>query len=506
MFDFEYANYIESELVRYRNNPLIETESIYSVLTKPKSDLYRAIAYRPLYDEAERQLPTELRLAAVQAATEFFQPFQKHWDLAQRLFRAIGQGYVYRNPAEIGYFPSIDSRVRNFLDGFNQQKSNHPRPKTTTLGFNSLGITGSGKSTSFQMILGLLSKPIIHKSYKGSDFHHTQIPVIYLECPHDGSLRGLFFDFFFAVDDLVGTGYYRKYSRNGKASVDEMLPHFARVILVHSIGILVIDEINRLVDAITNAPKMFSLIGATINRVRMPIVQIGTYKALPLFSTELSLVRRGAGQGDMIWEPLQEGSNWVLLLTEAWRYQYTCIPTPLTPELMHTLHVESQGIIDFAIKMYMLSQIRAILKGGDEQITEEIIRTVAFEDFRMARPLLNALKQGDYSALAALSDVQPVNLQNYIEQTLRVIELEKPRKPSDTNSDNTASPNDADAETFKDRDESATAKKSAQKRSPKPEPLVNGFLSIVSPKERDPKVVYTAMEQAGYIAHPNEFM
>jgi hypothetical protein len=64
----------------------------------------------------------------------------------------------------------------------------------------------------------------------------------------------------------------------------------------------------------------------------------------------------------------------------------------------------------------MLAQARAITR-GDEAITTGLIRSVAHDSFRMARPILDALKSGSIQDLYNVDDVLPVD----IETLLRVM-------------------------------------------------------------------------------------
>ena len=46
-----------------------------------------------------------------------------------------------------------------------------------------------------------------------------------------------------------------------------------------------------------------------------------------------------------------------------WDYQWTKKEVPLTPEISDIMYEESQGIIDIAVKLYAMAQIRAIYSG-----------------------------------------------------------------------------------------------------------------------------------------------
>jgi len=125
----------------------------------------------------------------------------------------------------------------------------------------------------------------------------------------------------------------------------------------------------------------------------LPIVLIGTPKALSVLQSQFRQARRGSGQGDMIWERLKKDDTWQLLIDALWGYQWTKKETPLTDEINDTLYEESQGITDIAVKLYAMSQIRAIVS-GKEEITSNLIRQVAKENLQLVQPMLKALRKG----------------------------------------------------------------------------------------------------------------
>jgi hypothetical protein len=91
-----------------------------------------------------------------------------------------------------------------------------------------------------------------------------------------------------------------------------------------------------------------------------------------------------------------------------WDYQYLQKPIPPSKELFDVLYDESQGIIDIAVKLFMLSQIRAIRKKL-ETLGVGVIRSVASDSLRTIQRALDALRRGDYEALSAIPDIQPID-------------------------------------------------------------------------------------------------
>jgi hypothetical protein len=109
---------------------------------------------------------------------------------------------------------------------------------------------------------------------------------------------------------------------------------------------------------------------------------------------------------------MEQDDVWELFVESLWRYQYIRKACPLKPELSHALYDVTQGITDFAVKVYMLAQVRAIAT-GKEAVTENIIRSVAKDSLRLAQPILSALKTGDIRFLQSVEDVHPVDITSF---------------------------------------------------------------------------------------------
>lgn len=402
------ALYRSDQLPIYQDNPLIE--ALPPLLSQEQA--FVALQYLPPYTAADRSLPTHERLHLVQEVLQFFQPLPIHLDLEHRFARLIRSGYRARNPCNHQFWSDVDQRV----EAISQAHSPPPRFRSTAHGFTIIGISGVGKSTAVEEILQLYPQVINHSYYRAQDLTLRQIVWLKLDCPFDGSIKGLCLNFFQALDDLLQTDYYQNYAAQGRRTVDELIPAMARVASLHCLGVLVIDEIQNLSEAKSGGrAKMLNFFVGLINTIGLPVVLVGTYKAWSILSGEFRQMRRGAGQGDLLWHPMDADDTWLFFLESLWRYQYLQTPAPLVPNLSYALYDESQGIIDFAVKLYMLAQIRAMTTGL-ERLNETVIRSVAKDSLRLAAPVLAALKQGDQATLQQYEDVYLVNINPALQQ------------------------------------------------------------------------------------------
>jgi hypothetical protein len=421
------AVYREPEISDHAGNPL--EEALPPILSTDQ--LIVRLQHFPNYDESLRRAKDEVRYLLIQNAMRFFVPLDIHVDLYRRFNNIIRIGYAGRNPLA-GFRRSRSAPRQVSFDQYADQPDPAPDQfMSTAAGFHIAGISGAGKSFSINRILKLLPQVIHHGEFRGRPFTHSQIVWLKIDCPFDGNPRGLCISFFKAVDALLGTNYRADYAKPRRIQT-ELLSDMATVAGNHYIGVLVIDEIQRLSLARSGgAELLLNFFVQLANEIGVPVVLVGTYKALAVLSREFSQLRRGTGQGDLIWDRMQNDEQWHLFVKSLFRAQYT--RKQFTPEdaekeqqrtdvgksasvpqtLSDVLFEESQGITDLAVKMHMFAQERAI-DTGKEIVTANIIRSVARDKFAMLRDALRAIRYQDKRALANWDDVYPAALKEYL--------------------------------------------------------------------------------------------
>lgn len=295
-----------------------------------------------------------------------------------------------------------------------------PDIRSSASSFTLMGFSGIGKTSAIERILSLYPQVILHQE----PINSIQIVWLKLNCPHDGSLKTLCMDFFQKIDLLIGTNYFDKYGRKTN-SISSMITRMGQVARIHFIGALIIDEIQHLLSASGVASEMMMNFFVTlVNEIGVPVMFIGTMKAKVLLQKDFRQARRSSGQGDMIWQQMKQDDDWEVLITSMWDYQWTKEHTELTSELLDTIHEESQGIVDVAVKLYLLAQARAI-DSGLEKISSQLIQKVAKEDLQILQPMLKALKSGDPREIAKYEDIVPIDIEEYIQNRLPALNLKE---------------------------------------------------------------------------------
>lgn len=288
---------------------------------------------------------------------------------------------------------------------------------TCAPGFNFAGISGGGKSQTVQRILGIYPQVIYHNEHLGQEFAESQIVWLKLDCPYDGSIKGLCFNFFNSVDAILGTDYLSTHAK-GRRTANEMVPLMATVAANHHLGVLVIDEIQRLNSAASGGDEeMLDFFVQLVNTLGVAVVLVGTFSALKILGGTFSQMRRGTGEGDFVWDRMSFDKQWHSFVKTLWMYQFTRKKTSLEekPGLSKALYDECHGITDLAIKAYRFAQERAI-ETGKEFLDANIIKSAARDKFKIIRPALDAFLNKSKNAFKDFEDAYPLFLHKYIDE------------------------------------------------------------------------------------------
>ena len=326
--------------------------------------------------------------------------------------RAIRQGYISKNPATSQYASKLAQGAAAIEDS-SPDWHNAYIPHSTSSGFTIIGLSGVGKTTAIERVLSLYPQLIRHTQYNSEPLFLTQMAWAKIDCPFDGSLKGLCSNFFAYVDKVLGTDYSRKFTIN-RMTVYSALPIMAQIATTYCLGLLVIDEIQHLRQAKSGGKEnMLNFFVTLVNTVGVPVVLIGTSKALPILQSEFRQARRGSGQGDLIWERMQNDISWEIMIRAMWKNQWTRKRTQLTDELKNMLYEESQGIIDIAVKLYAFAQAK-VIGDGTEEVTVAAIREVAAVKLKLLKNYLDAIRSGDVKKMAQYEDIMPITVDDYI--------------------------------------------------------------------------------------------
>lgn len=392
------AVYLNQEIEDYQGNPFLE--ALPPILQQ--ETIIGGFSFYPSYRNEERNDSTEYRCHYLRRLNKFFQPFGIHLKLYEMFDCALRQGYLSRNPVDKQEKVHLNNIYNNMKKGiflFNLED------EVAGDGFLIIGVSGGGKSRSLSRLLAMYPQVIKHTEYKNQMFFRTQVVYLKIDCPHDGTLKGLAGVFFKEFDKVIGSDYARKYE-NRKYSVSQLMLAMENLIVLYGIGVLIVDEIQHLSVAKSQGEEMMLNFFVTLtNYCKIPIIFVGTPKTEKLFSTALRQTRRMCGQGDLTWKRFEKDSReWELFVNSIWEYQWTKKETVLTPELKDVFYEGCQGIVAIAVKLFILTQIET-MKKKNEVITPAMFNKASKNHLGALRPIISALKSGVESEIRNYDDI-----------------------------------------------------------------------------------------------------
>ncbi|WP_259781012.1 ATP-binding protein [Aestuariispira ectoiniformans] len=416
------AVYCDPGLPEYRDNPLIAALPAI----RDSVEVARTLRQLPAFDNMEQALPGVIRQHAIMRLLDnFFQPLTVHLELESKLSLLIRGGYTGRNPKTGAYYSQLQNGYERLMQKDLKAKV-FETVRSTAKSLAFIGCSGCGKTTALNRILSTYPQALFHEEY-----NITQLTYLKLDCPHDGTLKSLCYSFFQATDRILDTDYTKRYGSK-RLSLEVMLARMAHLANLHALGVLVIDEIQHLNEAKSGGiKKMLNFFVTLVNTIGVPVVMVGTPKARGLFGLDMRTARRAAGMGSLDWDRMLPGSQWDAFTKLLWKYQWLQKTGPLDDELRQTFYDLSQGVIDVAVKLFALSQHRAIVTQF-ERISPGLLRQVYEDEFRPVHPMLKALREGDYEAIALYGDLEmpPVSAQIVSAELATRIDHETVSSPS----------------------------------------------------------------------------
>jgi hypothetical protein len=389
------AVYRDPRLDEYRDNPFITCLPPIGT----EKDVVKEMTLMPNISDEEKNMDGRYRVHAIaRVQHSFFQPLWQHVQLEEKLSKLIRQGYLGRSLASFDYAMHMQNGFKRVLDR-DLDAVAYDQVRSTADSLSLFGCSGCGKTRAIQRVLGRYPQALYHPEYNVS-----QLVYLKIDCPIDGDLDELCLSFFQEMDRVLGTDYLDSYGGK-KRNTKQLLAQMCQMANLHALGMLIIDEVQNLNEARSGgAEKMHNFFVSMTNNIGIPVVLIGTLKAMKLFSRTFRAGRRVTGSGSLLWDRFAFDENWTLFLNRLWKFQWLQNASALTDELSTTMYQLSQGVMDMVIKLFMLSQARAIATGV-EQLSSGLIQTVYEEEFKPVHPMLDALRSGRADRIAKYEDL-----------------------------------------------------------------------------------------------------
>jgi hypothetical protein len=413
------AKYIEHENPDFQGNPNIA--ALPRELGLYEGEVTELLKDIPEYSDGQRLLHYRTRLQLLGRLLRFFIVLPEHLRLEEEFSFVLRQSYVGRNPMDPKHFAKISRAKEKFTKFILEllknkiilqdddklaelKRSIYGEPEYSSQGFSFIAYSGSGKSTVIKRVISLYPPYIIHEKYRGKPLYYVQIPILKVECPHDASLKTLLMLILKKIDELVGETYSSQFDLDD-VNTSILVNMVGYAVLVHHIGVLVIDEFQFLSIAKSGGEKLVLNFLTSLNNILgSALVIVGTYASLEILEKSFRFARRGMGTGFPVMDRMymsknpNEPGSWEIFLNNLWKFQYTNTISPLTPELSRKMYDLSQGIIYLTIAAYLIAQKRVIQKAPnkvDGAITVQTLEEVEDYHFTVIKPMLDILRRGE---------------------------------------------------------------------------------------------------------------
>jgi hypothetical protein len=347
---------------------------------------------RPTFSEAERALPPHLRRYCILRLFEFNVSLDRQAQLAERIGMVIRKGYEGRDPAKGMHHAAIlDSADR--LEAGTVASSSKRRVESTAVGFALLGHPGMGKSRSVSIVLDAFQRTLV----PALPYSVVQVPHLMVQCQSMPTRKGMCIAILIELGNRVGIDYVKLLDAERKTA-DTLVLHVQNKLIVHAVGVLVIDEIQNMDQSREGSAVVMNFLVMLVNTAGIPVLLVGTMGATNVVQRDFRGARRAAGLGSLIWERLPPGEEWDAFFAALMGYQWTRERTEPTDALNRAFYAECQGLLSVAVTLMVLVQFRATQLGEvrdePELISEGLVRQVAADEFKIIRPMLNALREG----------------------------------------------------------------------------------------------------------------
>lgn len=435
---FDKVTKVDARYIR-QNEPTFQDNKLIEALPSRWSDykqLIDILEKKPIYSEEERLMDKGYRYDATIRLKYAVFPFSVYVQLAYQIDSCIRTSYIGKSIYDVKHLEEM--REGNQFEGWSKDRiSNYiaeiskSEPLSGQTGFTILGVSNGGKTTAIKRILKLYPQVIYHTEVDEPKSWFQQLVWLNIECSHDGTMKGLCYNFFQEVDRVLGTNYYSVYSKSRNSNTKEMLiQEMKNVSNKHRLGLLAIDEIQFLKAAPKNSLTLLNFFVHTMNTIGLPIVFIGNYDAYAILFGDLKQTGRSVGTGLIEFTNL-EGDKFDYFLNTIWKYQWTQKECELTDEIRNVIFELTAGIPGIILKLYIEAQREAILS-GKEEITPSLLKNIFNKRFQPLSEFTHALlsdEQNDYADYEDITIQKVLHLSKEVKQSAICHETQNNSQP-----------------------------------------------------------------------------
>ena len=268
--------------------------------------------------------------------------------------------------------------------------------------FSITGQAGIGKTSTLERCAEVIveGKTIIKKSP-----YREVIPILIVESPADGSFKNLLFSILQNIDSVLGTSYLVS-NKHQTTTIDVLLSATSNVLISH-VGLLVIDEIERVANESKKGTTLINYLTQLVNQANISICFVGNISANSYFQSKEYLARRTIG---IKLRKMSYDEEYLDFLKVVFKYQYVPKPVALSSEISREIYRLTNGIPSLIISLFVETQRCIILEGKESISVEAFRKTFADELMNVDLYLANTKavtpivkKEADKSSLSEIS-------------------------------------------------------------------------------------------------------
>ncbi len=370
-----------------QNGYLSRVEAIYSepICELDKDNPYIKALPFPLTDDKERMKNYTRTIPGFDSEKlKSYSDAQKRILLSQ--LSELRFYLPFETELEIEFYNSLLNAYRSktqVLDPFTKTyKLVGNTGKGSDPGFSLTGLSGTGKSSSLELLLSHYPQVIQHNFENGNAI---QIVYLIVSCPANSNFGMLYAEIGRAIDQALDVNIYEKMinsARNLGAKQQKITELFEKF----AVGALILDEI-QLIDF--NSTKENSIQGLLVlqNTSKTSLITIGNEEALNKLYSTLRVGRRiGRNIQSSVYCNSREYLTYLIKLL--FRYQLFNEYVEPTPEIIDALIAESKGIINILVLLYMAMQDAYLSAKAKPTINKEFIVQTMEDRFGKLKKLL----------------------------------------------------------------------------------------------------------------------
>lgn len=262
-------------------------------------------------------------------------------------------------------------------------------------GFSLIGYSGSGKSSSLEILLSRYPQTIRHET--GIDSHIVQIVYLVVVCQTNSNFKALYQAIGRAIDRALGNlnPVYEK-EIDKASSLPKKQELVRRYIEQFSIGAIILDEI-QLLSFGGNKESSYESLMVLANETKVALIAVGTEEAYDKMFQKLQTSRRLGTtiEADAYCENKKYFS---VLANNLFKYQWFSPKVTLTREMIDELYDLTKGIIDQLIGLYLYMQVDYITADKKPEVNAKYIRKTGEKHFAGVLPILKTLTSNTSSS------------------------------------------------------------------------------------------------------------